>query len=365
MKNYELHNYRNKPLCDMHIHPHVEAPLSESLDVYKKIIEHFNYEKIALQALPCEEIINNYKALYFKSQLNVVYANLGLIHNHNENDTQDYYLEQVKTLYAMGCDGFKMLEGKPDNRKELGKSLCDSSFNKFYAFVEEKQLPLVLHFGDPREFWDINKIPKWALERGWLYDQSFVHFDVGQKEVEGILEKFPKLNLILAHFFFVSDDIEYAYNFMEKWPNVCFDLTPGTEMYFNFNSKQAQWKEFFIKYADRILYGTDIYNWHQENLTVEDKYSHAVNLERSYLEKSEPFKDKWTKREFDTPFGLSDDILDKIYHDNFIRLFGDEPRPLDKELIVSECKKAMEKYDLTQIQTQNAKEIIEEFSKME
>lgn len=362
MKNYELHGYRAEPICDMHMHPHVEAQLDESVAIYKDVCEHFNYEKIVLQALPYYDSINNYKTLYFKSQGDGIYANLGRFHYYDGRDTKEFYENQVKDLYAMGCDGFKLYESKPECRKVYGRSLCDPVLDKFYEFAEEKQLPMVIHFGDPREFWDINKIPKWALERGWLYDESFVHFDALQKEIEGILEKFPKLQMVMAHFFFVSDDIDYATRFMEKWENVTFDLTPGTEMFFNFNDKPDEWKAFFLKYADRILYGSDIYNWHREGKTVEEKYSHAVNLVRSFLEYKEPFFDKWTNREFAHPFGFSDDILDKIYHDNMIRLFGENPRPIDYELTVHNCKKVVANGNLNGMQTENMKQIIRTFS---
>lgn len=363
MKNYEIHNYRAKPICDMHMHPHVKAPLDESVGIYNDILEHFNYEKIVLQALPFYVPINNYETLYFKAQDERIYANLGRIHNFDARDTKEYYEEQVKAMYAMGCDGFKLYEGKPEYRKVFGRSLCDPTLDPFYEFCEEKALPLVMHFGDPREFWDINKIPKWALERGWLYDESFVHFDALQKEVEGILEKFPKLKLILAHFFFVSDDIDYADKFMQKWENVSFDLTPGTEMFFNFEAKPDEWKKFFIKYSDRIMYGSDIYNWHREGKTIEEKYSHAVNLVRSFLEYKEPFVDKWTTRTFEHPFGFSDDMLDKLYHDNFIAQFGSKPRPIDGERIVYECKKELPNLDIDEIQKENIDKIIAYFSK--
>lgn len=342
----------------MHIHLHVESPLEETIEVFNKVTEHFNYENIALQALPYYDLVNNHKALYLKSQIKGAYADIGLHHN---GETQEYYEDQIKIAYACGCDGVKLFEGKPQYRKELGIALDDSRFDKFYAFLEEKQLPVVMHFGDPREFWDIERILKWALERGWLYDESFVHFNAAQQEVEGILEKFPKLHLILAHFFFVSDDINYAERFMERFENVCFDLTPGTEMFFNFNDNPKQWQAFFLKYADRILYGTDIYNWHREDKTVEEKYSHAVNLVRSFLEFREPFTDKWTGRSFSHPFGFSAAVLDKIYYDNFVRLFGNEPRPLDKERIVFECKQAKKRYELSGQEQANLNRIMEDF----
>ena len=362
MKNYEINNYRKNPICDVHIHLHLKYSLDETVDIYKNIMEHFNYEKIALQASPMHDITDSYKALYYKTRINNAYAGAAHIHNFDERDTAVYYLERAKALYNMGCDGFKMLEGKPYYRKRLNKPLDHSSFDKFYEFAEEKGLPILMHFGDPREFWDIERIPEWALQRGWLYDDSFVPFEKEQKEVEGILNKFPKLKLILAHFFFVSDDIEYAYNFMEKYENVCFDLTPGAEMFDNFNEKPEEWRKFFIKYQDRILYGTDIYNWRLGDSTVEGRYSHAVNLVRSFLECKETFNSKWRKKDFENPFGFEDEILDKIYHDNFIRLYGHKPRELDRELIVSECKKFIKNNDLDELQSSNMNQIIKEVS---
>ncbi len=362
MKNYEINHFRAKPVCDCHIHPHVALPLDQSVEIYHTIMEHTNCDRIALQALPSYIISNNYETLYFKSVINGVYADLGLLHHFDERDTAAYYLEQAKTCRAMGCDGFKMLEGKPDYRQKLAKPLDDKCFDGFYGYAEENAIPVLMHLGDPREFWDIERIPKWALERGWLYDDKFVHFDDQVKEIEGILNKFPKLNLILAHFFFTSDDIDYAYSFMERYENACFDLTPGSEMYTNFNEKSDEWKQFFIKYADRILYGTDIYNWSYDKNNPEARFGRAVNLERGFLESREPFFSGWFQNTFEHPFGLEDDVLDKIYRDNFIRLFGAEPRELDKELIVAEARKFMNEHSLDELQTANMQQIITELS---
>ena len=361
MKSFELHGYRPRPVCDMHVHPHVEAPLDESEAVFRSVMEYFRDERIVLEALPCYDTINNFKALYFKSRIGGVYADLGLIHHYDERDTADYYLDQVKAFYAMGCDGIKMLDGKPDCRKQLGRPLNDPVFDPFYAFCEEKGLPIVLHYGDPRDFWDPERIPQWALKRGWLYDSSFVSFEEGQNEVLGILEKFPRLKLILAHFFFVSDDYDTACRIMETWQNVCFDLTPGTEMYVNFNADAQKWRDFFVRYADRILYGTDTYNWRQLDKPIEAGYSHAVNLVRSFLERTEPFTDKWTGREFTHPFGLDDATLDKIYTGNFVRMFGEKPRALNGERICAEGEKFPKKYPLDDRQAETLRQIIAHF----
>ena len=338
MKNYEINRFRSEQIFDMHIHTHVEMPLADAAGILRDVMRHMNYSRIVLESLPSHDKINNFRNLYFKSVIRGAYAGLGLVHRGGEADTEEGYRKQAETLWRMGCDGYKMLEGKPEYRKKLGRPLCDGIFDGFYGFAEEKGLPVVLHFGDPREFWDREKIPDWALKRGWLYDGSFVPFREEQKEVEGILEKFPSLHLILAHFFFVSDDIGYASEFLNRWKNVSFDLTPGSEMYLNFEEKPEEWREFFLRNRERLLFGTDIYNWPRNGRTEEETYAHAVNLVRAFLERREPFRSEWLSRVFERPFGLPDEVLDKIYRQNFLRVFGETPRRLDPALIARECE---------------------------
>ncbi len=363
MKNYEINHFRSDPICDAHMHCHVPLPLDRSIEIYRTVMEHMNYERIALQALPSYSVASNYEALYSKSQLDNVYAGLGLFHHFDERDTAAHYLEHAKTCRAMGCDGFKMLEGKPDYRKQLGKPLDDKSFDGFYGYAEENAIPVLMHFADPRYYWDPAQWTDYMIKVGWNYDDTFVSFEDQLKEVEGILNKFPKLNLIIAHFAFVADDFDYAHSLLSRYENVCFDLTPGSSMFKHFNNRSDDWKQFFIEHSDRILFGTDIYNWTLDGQNPEARYGRAVNLVRGFLESREPFYAGWFKETMEHPFGLDDTILDKIYHDNFVRLYGNKPRELDKELIVAEVRKLMQTHALTDLETANMQQIIAEFSR--
>ncbi len=361
MKNYELQQYRAQPINDIHVHIHMNRPLADTVATYREVMEHMNYDRIAVQCLPNHNLTDNPEALYCKAVIPGLYAFAGLFHHMDERDTAENYRRQAEAAYAMGCDGFKMLEGKPDYRKELGKPLDDPSLWSFYAFMEEKGLPILMHLGDPREFWDRERIPQWALERGWLYDDSFVPFEETVREVERVLERFPRLHLILAHFFFTSDDPAYAERFMERFPNACLDLTPGCEMYTNFSRNSAWWREFFLKYSDRILYGTDIYNWTADGRTTENRYAHAVNLQRQFLERTESFTAYWPRETFDHPFGLPDEVLDNLYYNNFVRLCGNNPRPINGDAIVQECRRIADTYDLDEVQTANINAIMDYF----
>ena len=55
------------------------------------------------------------------------------------------------------------------------------------------------------------------------------------------------LNLCLAHFFFCSENPEKLEEMLEKYPNLCVDITPGGEMYIGFDKRREYFKDFFTK----------------------------------------------------------------------------------------------------------------------
>ena len=74
--------------------------------------------------------------------------------------------EEVRKLHRIGLDGIKMIENKPTERKKLGYSQDDARYESLYRTLEELNMPLLAHVGDPEEFWDKDRIPPWALEAG-------------------------------------------------------------------------------------------------------------------------------------------------------------------------------------------------------
>jgi len=334
MNNNEIFGYKPFNICEGHFHCSYKFKVQDSVQIYRNIFEFYGYDKGALMVylhdVDQDFLADNAKALYIKDVFNKaeptrrLYACGSLYHNFDERDTADGYLEQAETMYSLGFDGFKLLEGKPALRKKLARRLDDPIFDKFYAYAEEMGLPVTLHVADPPSFWDINKIMPYALKVGWFCDETFPRFKEFHYETEGILKKFPRLKLTLAHFFFTSADYDYAVYLMETYPNVYLDLTPNGEMFADFTKRVANWHDFFVKYADRIIYGTDTYN--QELLANIDDYKnsyigHRINLVRRAIEGVEPFIDESYGNI--VPLTLNNTTLNKIYRENFIKLYGD------------------------------------------
>jgi predicted TIM-barrel fold metal-dependent hydrolase len=250
--------------------------------------------------------------------------------------------EQVDALAEMRCDGIKMIEGKPTSRQAMDVPVTDAYFADYWTRVEELGTPIVWHVNDPEEFWDPARIPGWAKERNWGYGPDDVQKEQLYAEVDEVLARSPNLKVIFAHFYFLSADLDRASRFFDAHPTVYFDLAPGVEMLYNLSRDPDASREFFIKYADRIVFGTDLFS----GLSVEQGCIRAGLVFR-WLESQDTFR---VPEAADFVLGPSEDgvirgmslptdVLTGIYRDNFARLAGSEPRALNVGQAIEECER--------------------------
>ncbi len=262
------------------------------------------------------------------------------------------FSDYVDTLISMGCDGVKMIEGKPDMRKNLPIPSFDSpAYEPYWARMEAAGFPLIFHVNDPEEFWDAARVPEWARQQGWFYgDGSYINNEAQYSEIINVLRRHPGINVVFAHFFFLSAQLERLAGYLDEFPNMHVDLTPGIEMYHNFSLAPERVHDFFVKYQDRILFGTDIGAkalLATPELGIEASESELrLGLVRAFLETEGPFSPNPEQGFLFSKFGgafqgigLPDDVLEKIYHKNFKRLAGNKPRPINRVAIIGECQR--------------------------
>lgn len=339
-------------ICDSHIHLGSLTPVDESVSGLKKIIDDYDYEKIMLHPLPSHGYGENFEALYCKALLlPKVYASMGLCHNFSNEDTDDYYLEEIKRYYAMGCDGIKFLEGLPNYYNTVGRRLDDKVYDKLFAFCEENGITVTMHVGYRQMFWECENLNEELKKIGWSYAPRDLSLEMLRSEAFGILKKFPKLKMIFAHFNFMSYEPDRVIECFEKWPNLYLDVTPGIEMYKGFTKNYEKSKAIFEKYSDRILYGTDASSDYSEHSWTRK----ALNIVRPFMEGKEEYTEPKIGNAHLKPFGFGEDILRKIYRDNFIHIYGETPRPLDYELIGASITGFVEKFRLEPVECENLK----------
>ena len=259
------------------------------------------------------------------------------------------------SLLAAGCDGVKLLEGKPQLRKKLPiPDFDDMCWDAFWAWAEANAVPVLWHVNDPEAFWDASKVPAWAAKQGWLYDESYINNEEQYRQVFTVLGRHPGLKILFAHFFFFSAQLGRLAAVLDAYPNVMTDLTPGIEMYENFSLAPEETRAFFDRYHDRIVYGTDIgsrFVYNPGNRPFNEKENlRRPEIVRAFLTNTAPETVSADgnfvigRPDFEMMgLGLEGERLREILGGNFLHFVGREPRPVDTEKALALCADTREK----------------------
>ena len=228
---------------------------------------------------------------------------------------------QLDDAVARGARGLKQL-------KDLGLSVRDKS-GKLVA-VDDPRLdpiweecgrlgiPVSIHVTDPEAFFhpvdNINERYEELIEHP---DWSFYAPQFPSKESilaarDRMFAKHPHTTFVALHMANWPENLDYVSHLLDTLPNVMVEFG-AREAELGRQPRRA--REFFIKYQDRIMFGTDngmdeaMYRNHFRWLETADEYFDYWGY---------PGQGRWKIYGMELP----DSVLEKIYHKNAERMFG-------------------------------------------
>lgn len=217
------------------------------------------------------------------------------------------FRKQAEELLTAGADGFKMYEGKPSARKQIGnRSLLDKSYEEFFSYLAENHVPVAIHLADPDYFWDPRSCGVSVFQNGWFFgDSSYDSVSTIRNEVFILLENYPQLQVIIPQLGFLTHDLDMLSHWMERFPKLVLDLGPTPEFYLDLEATDRKLEQFLRQYKDRIIFAcTGVCPNTSKVLEKAEKHIHAV--ESVFQEHCNP-----------------------IWSENFIRIFG-KPRTVNQ-----------------------------------
>ena len=224
-------------------------------------------------------------------------------------------LERCVKKGARGV-GELMFKGKavPANFKDRTIRLPDDPrFDALFEKCAELKVPVNIHISEDK--WMYEKVD--STNDGLMNSASWhIKNDDGSKSHEEMLERFgntlkkhPKTIFVAAHLLNCCADLSYLGNYFEKYPNLYADVSAR----FGEIAPIPKFvKEFFEKYQDRIVYGTDmtfnerIYRATFRILETSDEHFYETGL----------FGYHWPLY----GIGLNDQTLKKVYRDNAVKI---------------------------------------------
>ncbi|MGA7887127.1 MAG: amidohydrolase family protein, partial [Acidobacteriaceae bacterium] len=194
----------------------------------------------------------------------------------------------------------------------------DQRLAPIFDKAAELGIPVMFHTADPDAFFlPIDETNERYEELAAHPDWSFYGSQYSKEELlqqrDRVFARHPKTTFVGAHVAGSSEHLARAAWVLDSFSNVCVDISARAA---ELGRQPYTARDFFLRYADRILFGTDLlpetsmYRLYFRFLETSDEYfeypSHASRQGR------------WNIYGLNLP----DDVLKKVYRENALRLLG-------------------------------------------
>ncbi len=244
------------------------------------------------------------------------------------------FVEQtIKVLtehVRQGAKGLKVLKELGLSSRDGGGELVNIDDERLFPIWEaagELGIPVLLHQADPSGFFEpvtpanehyesMKKYPSW----------SFAGPEFPRKlellaRRDRLVKAHPETRFILAHVANYAENLAYVANLLDENPNVCIDFSARLD---ELGRQPYSARELFIKYQDRIIFGADM--------------PASPEMYRCYFRFLETCDEGFEHPDYDGTFdryrwcicgiSLPDDVLQKVYHKNILKLIPGLPDEL-------------------------------------
>lgn len=231
-------------------------------------------------------------------------------------------VERFDRLVKHGIVGFKFW-------KDLGLTVRDASgelvrvdderLAPIFERAGELGIPVMVHIGDPEAFFlpidaHNERYEELAAHPDWGFYGSQYGKDELLQQRDRVFARHSRTTFVGAHIAENSEDLQRVSAMLDACPNVLVDISARAS---ELGRQPYSARKFFLRYADRILFGADLvpevemYRLYYRFLETADEYfeypTHASGQGR------------WCIYGLDLP----EDVLRKVYRENALRLLPD------------------------------------------
>ncbi|MGB5846977.1 MAG: amidohydrolase family protein [Ignavibacteriaceae bacterium] len=304
------------PIIDMHSHPYAKTP--EEIDQWVETMDKVGIEKTILLTKSYGAKFDSIVAAYskypdrFELWCGIDYT------GYDQPGFGPNAVAELERCFNTGAKGVGELGDKGKGLfyctpKAYGMHVDDPRLDPVWEKCVELGMPVNIHVGEPQWFYEpmdsTNDGLMTALE--WRLDnqEGILNLPEVVNTLENTVAKHPNTTFIACHLANCNHDLEPLGRLFDKYPN----------LYADFSARYAEnapvpkyTAKFFNKYQDRLIYGTDMG-------FEEDMYKVTFRILESddeHFYEYEEFGYHWALN----GFGLNDNVLQKIYRENAIKI---------------------------------------------
>lgn len=204
---------------------------------------------------------------------------------------------------------------KPQFNVSSGLFWDDPRLDHIFEFMIDHRMTALIHIADP-DIW-YESVYSDATVYGTKLDTY--------RQLENRMNRFPDLQVQAAHLGGHPEDLDHLQQMLDDHPNLAYDLSATKWLARELSRKPEASREFVIRNADRLLWGTDLVVGRRADMTADD-YATRYYVHRHLWEGAgpmvSPIHDADAGREVTVQgLDLPDDVLEKIYVRNAERVY--------------------------------------------
>ncbi len=232
-------------------------------------------------------------------------------------DWLDRYRRHLDGFHHLGSRVFKFHLAPGSIRKRGGTDLDSPEMRRVVREATDRGMIVMTHVGDPETWYQ----GKYAAEPD-AYAPREAHYAMWERA----LEAFRGHPWVGAHLGGNPEDLARLQRLLDRFPDLWLDLSATRWQVREVSRRREAAREFIVRNADRLLWGSDQVSGDDRGFDFYASrfWAHRKLWETAYAGES-PISDP------DVPAGeapqlrglaLPDGVLQKIYHDNAVRLLG-------------------------------------------
>lgn len=309
----DVHNHQNDAMgIDEHLPPERVVQIMDNTNVRTVVILTGMWGDKLQHVI--DEMVKPYPGRF------IVFEQIDFSKIDDPNFSQEM-VAQLDDSVRRGARGLKQLKdlGLSD-RDKSGKLIPvdDPRLDPVWEEAGRLGIPVSIHTSDPEAFFhpidntneryeELIHHPDWSF-----YGPQFPSKESLLAERDHMFAKHPHTTFVALHMANWPENLDYVSHLLDTLPNVMVEFG-AREAELGRQPQRA--RQFFIKYQDRIMFGTD-------NGMNEEMYRNHFR----WLETNDEYFDYWgypgQGRWRISGMALPDQVLEKVYHKNAERLFA-------------------------------------------
>ena len=211
----------------------------------------------------------------------------------------------------------------------------DERIQPIWNHLSQKGIPVLAHIGEPLQAWRVldEKSPHYGYYKEHPEYHAYNDPEIPSWETiiaarDNWIKKNPKLTIVAAHMGSMSHDLDLVAERLDKFPNMNVETAARWGDIVLQDPEKV--RSFFIKYQDRVLYGTDygINNPFDATKVANDEGNRdmidkRMGLHWQYVSGNDSLLfDRGDFHPMTHSINLPDSVLRKFYYENAMRVLG-------------------------------------------